>query len=69
MCKLFRNTCAGCLALQLIGAGGGGQVISRRTKQVIGSRRGRQVIGRSRSRRRQVVGGGWCGCKHKDFTR
>ena len=58
MCKLFRNTCAGCLVLQLIGR-----------RQMAGDRQeARQVIGRSRSRSRSrwwTVAGGR---GHKDFT-
>ena len=57
MCKLFRNTCAGSLALQLIGR-----------RQMAGDRQeAKQVIGRrssSRSRWWTVAGGGG----HKDFT-
>ena len=53
MCKLFRNTCAGCLALQLIGR-----------RQMAGDRQeAKQVIGRSRGRRSRgrwwTVACGW----------
>ena len=62
MCKLFRNTCAGCLVLQLIGR-----------RQMAGDRQeARQVIGRSRSRSRSRSRGRWWavagGRGHKDFT-
>ena len=60
MCKLFRNTCAGCLALQLIGR-----------RQMAGDRQeAKQVIGRRWSRSRSR-GRWWAvagGRGHKDFT-